>query len=466
MTKAQHYRTTLHLALPVMLGQLGHIMAGVADSVMVGQLGTHPLAAVALANSIVTIFMLFGIGAAFGLTPLVANADGKSRTHLPGTLFFHGLYTHLGMGVGLFLLAAGTIPLLGYMGQDAEVVSITGPYMLIISFSIVPLMVYLSFKQFAEGLSRTKAAMTISIACNLLNVVLNYIFIFGKLGIEPMGIIGAGWATLIARSLMAVSMGIYVMRNKKFAVHGLRLFGNKFRRKVSRRILQVGLPTGLQFIFEVSAFSLAAIFAGMLGAKALAAHQIAINIASVSYMAVTGLGAAAAVRVGNQAGRRDEKNLRDASTTIFKMAIIWMSFTGVIIFFFREQLASFYSNDPDVLVLAAQMLLIAVVFQLSDGLQAVALGALRGFTDVRVPTFITFVAYWIITLPAAYMLSQYTSLEAIGIWIALAGGLTISAVWLTARFFGLVKRFSGQYPAGENPVPAAAVHAAGKISGD
>jgi multidrug resistance protein, MATE family len=184
----------------------------------------------------------------------------------------------------------------------------------------------------------------------------------------------------------------------------------------------------------------------MLGAKALAAHQIAINIASVSYMAVTGLGAAGAVRVGNQLGKRDARNLRMASTTIFRMAAIWMGFAGVVIFIFRESLAGFYTDDPEVLALAMSMLLIAVVFQLSDGMQAVALGALRGFTDVRVPTFITFVAYWLITLPAAYLLSQHTALGAIGIWVALASGLTISAIWLMLRFFNMVAKTVKRYP--------------------
>jgi MATE family multidrug resistance protein len=442
MTRAQHYKINLKLALPVMLGQLGHIMASVADSVMVGQLGTVPLAAVALANSIVVIFMLFGIGLAMGITPLVANAAGKRRAHLQGTLFYHGIYTHLAVGVALFLLSAAMIPALNFLGQDPAVISLTGPYMFLIALSVVPFMLFLSFKQFAEGLEHTRIAMAVSIVCNLINVLLNYILIFGKLGFEPLGILGAGYATLIARTLMALAMGTYVLLHKRFRPYKLRVFGGTFRNKVSRRILQVGVPTGLQFIFEVSAFSLAAVFAGMLGAKALAAHQIAINIASVSYMAVTGLGAAAAVRVGNQVGRGDVRNLRMASTTIFRMATIWMGFAGLVIFLFRGELAGFYSSDPDVLALAGSMLLIAVVFQLSDGLQAVALGALRGFTDVRVPTFITFVAYWLITLPAAYLVSQHSSLGALGIWVALAGGLTISAALLMLRFFSLMKRFN------------------------
>ncbi len=447
MTRPEHYRTNLRLAIPVMLGQLGHIMASVADSVMVGQLGTIPLAAVALANSIVVIFMLFGIGATLGITPLVANADGKNRHNLQSSLFFHGFLSHMLLGILLFVLATAMIPALQFMRQDPAVVDSTGPYMFMIALSILPFMGFLSFKQFAEGLSHTRAAMVVSIVCNLLNIALNYVLIFGHWGFPELGILGAGYATLIARGLMALSMGAYIFLHPRFRRYGLRLWGFAFRQNVVRRILQVGIPTGFQFIFEVSAFSLAAVFAGMLGAKALAAHQIAINIASVSYMAVTGLGAAAAVRVGNQLGRRDPVNLRMASTTIFRMAALWMALAGCIIFVFRHQLAGFYSDDAEVLALAGRMLLVAVVFQLSDGMQAVALGALRGFTDVRVPTFITFVAYWIITLPAAYLLSQHTPLGAMGIWFALAGGLTISAVWLMTRFFSMSRRFTSKMTA-------------------
>jgi multidrug resistance protein, MATE family len=218
----------------------------------------------------------------------------------------------------------------------------------------------------------------------------------------------------------------------------------QFRKVVVQKLLNIGIPSGLQYIFEVSAFSLAAIFAGMLGAKALAAHQIAINLASISYMAATGLGAAAAVRVGNQLGRKDPKNLLIASKSIFSLTIIWMSFTGIILYLFRFQLTSFYNDDPEVLNLAASMLIVAVFFQLSDGLQAVTLGALRGFTDVRIPTVITFVSYWVLTLPCAYLVSQFTSVGAMGIWYALAGGLTISAALLIYRFRKLLVRFIAQ----------------------
>ncbi|NEN24645.1 MATE family efflux transporter [Cryomorpha ignava] len=441
MTVREHYKTNMRIALPVMIGQLGHTMVSVADSIMVGQLGTIELAAVALGNSLFAIFMVFGIGITSGITPLVAKADGMKSKHLQGVLLRHGFWVNLVASIVLFAIISFLTPVLYLLDQDPGVVPLAQPYLIILSGSIIPLMMFMTFKQFAEGLSDTKVAMVVIVGCNLVNVGLNYVFIFGKLGFEPMGLIGAGWATLIARILMFIVMWIYVRRANRFKMYNLRIRVTRFRKTVTMRLLQVGIPSGLQYIFEVSAFSLAAIFAGMISATALAAHQIAINIASVSYMAVTGLGAAATVRIGNQAGQRDFLNLKLAASTIFKMGIAWMALTGLIILIFKNQLAGFYSTDPDVLALAGKMLIVVVIFQLSDGIQAVGLGALRGFTDVKIPTYITFAAYWLFTLPLAFYLSQYTVLGAMGIWYALAAGLTVSAILLVSRFKRLLADF-------------------------
>lgn len=422
-----------------MVGQLGHIMVGVADSIMVGQLGTDQLAAVGLGNSVYSIFMVFGLGVAFGITPLVAKADGMKSRHLQGVLLRHAFWVNLTISILLFLILLAISPSLYIFGQDPVILPFAEPYLIVLSASIIPLMVFTTFKQFAEGLADTKTAMVIIVGCNLLNILLNYVFIFGHFGFPELGVPGAAWATLIARILMAIVMWAYIKKSPKFKMYKLRIRIHRYRNQITRRLLQVGLPTGLQYIFEVSAFALAAIFAGMLSATALAAHQIAINIASVSYMAVTGLGAAATVRIGNQAGKRDWKNLRIAARTIFVIAIAWMTLTGILIFFFRNDLAGFYSSDMAVLALAKKMLIVVVLFQLSDGVQAVALGALRGLTDVKIPTYITFVAYWLFTLPLAFYLSQYTALGAMGIWYSLAAGLTISGALLLIRFSRLVK---------------------------
>jgi MATE family multidrug resistance protein len=444
----KHYITNLKIAVPVMIGQLGHITVSVADSVMVGTLGTIPLASAALANSLFAVFMVFGIGVIFAITPLVANADGKRGKHLQGIILHHGFWISAVLGVILFLLISALGPFLHLMKQDPGVVPLTLPYLNIISASVIPLLIFLSFKQFAEGLSDTRVAMLISVGCNLLNIGFNYLLIFGNFGFPELGLNGAGWATLLARILMMAAMWWYVMRNQRFAKYNISLFTRRVRQTVARRIIDVGVPSGLQYIFEVAAFSIAAVLAGMISASALAAHHIAINIASVSYMAATGLGAAASVRIGNQMGRRDPANLKRAARTLFAMTAGWMAFAGLIILLFRGQLAGFYSEDALVIDLAVKMLFVVVLFQLSDGLQAVGLGALRGFQDVRIPTLITFIAYWVITLPAAWFLSQKTDAGVMGIWYALAGGLTISAVLLLYRFMRLTKKFDQRWSSG------------------
>lgn len=441
----KHLRTNLHIAVPVMIGQLGHIAVSVADSVMVGQLGTLPLAAAALANSLFSVFMVFGIGVVMGITPLVANAEGRGGRNLQAVVLQHGFWIGLGLGVVLFFGSMTLGPFIHLLGQDEGVVPLTLPYLAIISASVIPLVVFLVFKQFAEGLSDTRTAMVISIGCNVLNIGLNYLLIYGNWGFPELGLNGAGWATLIARILMMAAMWWYVFRHARFAKFKLKLWGATLRMKVARRILDLGVPSGLQYIFEVGAFSAAAVLAGMISAPALAAHHIAINIASVSYMAATGLGAAASVRIGNQLGRRDAMNLRRASLTLFAMTAGWMAFAGLVILTFNKPLAGFYTDDPVVLRLAAQMLMVVVLFQLSDGLQAVGLGALRGLQDVKIPTLITFLAYWVLTLPAAYLFSQHSSLGVMGIWYALAGGLTVSAVLLLARFWRLQRRFAERW---------------------
>lgn len=424
-----------------MIGQLGHITVSVADSVMVGQLGTIPLAASALANSLFAIFMVFGIGVSFGITPLVAQADGRQNKHLQALVLHHGFWVNLLVSLFLFVSIIALGPMLTLLDQDAEVVSLTLPYLNIISASVIPLIVFMTFKQFAEGLSDTRMAMFVSVGCNLVNVGLNYLLIYGNWGFPELGLNGAGWATLVARILMVATMWIYVYNHRKFADLNLKLFHRNFRRRIVGKLLSLGIPSGLQYIFEVSAFSMAAIFAGMISATALAAHHIAINIASVSYMTVTGIGAAATVRVGNQMGRKDPDTLKQAANSIFMMGLVWMLMAGAAIFVFRGHLAGFYSDDPEVLMMAGQMLIIVVLFQISDGLQAVALGALRGFQDVRIPTLITFVAYWLLTMPMAYFLSQHTSVGVMGIWYALAGGLSLSAGMLVVRFYRIWNQF-------------------------
>ncbi|MCH7411593.1 MATE family efflux transporter [Belliella sp. DSM 111904] len=434
-----HFSKTFTLAYPVMLSQLGQVLVGVADSMMVGRLGAIPLAAASLANSIFFVVLMFGIGVSMAITPLVAMADGKKKDNKIGRLFRHGFVINTATAFILFILITLFTPLLKFMDQPEEVVTFAIPYLIIITISILPFMFFQTFKQFAEGLSQTKQAMYITLVCNALNVFLNWVMIYGNLGFPALGLNGAGWATLISRILMGIIIAYYVFKSKRYKRFDLGFRIKKFSFPMVSKMIRIGVPTGFQYIFEVGAFSTAAIMMGWIGVTALAAHQIAINLASISYMMASGLSSAAMVRVGNQLGRNDIKTLREAGFTVFAMVALFMLISAFIFIVFREFLPSLYIDDPVVISMSASLLVIAGIFQLSDGIQVVGLGALRGMADVKVPTIITLIAYWVIGLPLGYFFAFILDLKELGVWYGLLIGLSITGVMLLVRFHTLSK---------------------------
>ena len=427
-----HVKTTLLLAYPVMLSQLGHILVSVSDSVMVGALGAEPLAAVSLASGLVSLGLMFGIGVSIAITPLVAASDGGDTTHDRAQIFRHGLVINILTGLGLVALLAGSAGLLPWLNQPPAVVELAIPYLLITAVSLVPFMFFQTFRQYAEGLSFTRTAMVVTLSANLLNVLLNYLLIYGYGWIPALGIDGAGVATLASRVVMAGVMMLYVSRAPWFRWPPLQL--QTLQRGLTVRMLRIGVPTGFQYIFEVGAFSFASIMMGWLGTRALAAHQIALNLAAVSYMVATGLAAAATVRVGNQLGRRDMPNLRRVGNSALLMSTVLMGTSAGIFLLLNDTLPLLYVDEVPVIDLAASLLVIAAFFQLSDGVQAVALGILRGMADVKIPTLITLIAYWGVGLPVAYGLAFPLGWGAPGIWVGLLISLTLAAVLLVLRF--------------------------------
>ncbi|WP_339869577.1 MATE family efflux transporter [uncultured Algoriphagus sp.] len=440
MTIKDHFSTTFTLAFPVVLSQLGQVLVGVADSMMVGRMGAVPLAAASLGNSIFFVILMFGMGISMGITPLVSVAEGKGKFKRIGHLFQHGLWINISTAVLLTIVVIGLSQGLHFLDQPEEVVRLTIPYLYIITASLLPFMIFQSFKQLAEGISQTKQAMYVTIFCNLVNVFLNWVLIYGNLGAPEMGLNGAGLATLISRILMPIMMGLYVMRSKRYSIFNLQLGIGKLRFLLLNRILKIGVPTGFQYIFEVSAFSAAAIMMGWIGVNALAAHQIAINLASVSYMMVSGLSTAGMIRVSNQIGRNNFRGMREAGMVVFGMVLVFMTITGLIFILMRFYLPTLYIDSEEVVALSASLLIIAGLFQLSDGVQVAGLGVLRGLEDVRFPTLITLVAYWVIGLPLGYFLAFELGFAEKGIWYGLLIGLSVTAVVLFYRFHKLSNR--------------------------
>lgn len=437
-----HFRKNFLLAYPVVLSQLGHIMVSVFDSLMVGQIGTIPLAAASLGNSIFTITLVFGLGVSYSITPLIAAADGRRNYTRISLLLLNGLFSNLLLGVILFIAGYFLSPYITWLNQPEEVVRQAVPYINILFLSMVPLMVFQAFRQFAEGLSLTKQAMYISIIANALNIVLNYILIYGKLGFEPMGLVGAGWATLISRVIMALMMGGYVFYGKRFAAFHRFLTFRHLSFVHMYHIFRLGLPISGQMVFEMGAFSFSAIMIGWLGARELAAHQIAINVASVTYMMASGIAAAATIRVGNQKGLGNFRAMQVAGNSSFMMGVLFMILSGLLMIAGKNFIPSLYLDDPLVIELASTLLIIAALFQISDGVQVVGLGALRGLEDVRIPGLISLVAYWVIGLPVGYILCFKLGFGVHGVWTGLLVGLSVAAILLFWRFKMLSSRLS------------------------
>ena len=440
-TYRTQYGVSLKLAYPVMVGQLGQILVSVADSIMVGKfLGTIPLAAISLAVSILIIPMVFAIGVAFGLTPLIAGADGKDDPAEAVKYFKNGLVLNSVLGLVVYGVLAIFAQFAHLLGQDERVVTEAMPYLHIVGFSIVPMMAFFAFKQFAEGLSDTKAGMRVSLVANLLNILLNYPLITGWGPFPELGLAGAAVSTLGTRFLMVAGMAIYIRKHKKFAAYWSHWRSTEITWRSIRDILAIGVPSGLQLVFEAGAFAMSGVIVGMIGPVQQAAHQIALNIASVSYMMVSGLGAAATIRVGNQLGKRDIPMLRLAGQSLFHLTLAMMVLTMILLIGLRNFLPEFYSSDPEVLQYTAVLMIAAGIFQLPDGLQATTLGALRGVQDVNIPTIIAFVAYWVIAVPMCYYLGITEKMGPLGVWIGLTIGLVLASIALYWRFQHKVRR--------------------------
>lgn len=430
----QDISDTFKLAYPVIIGQLGIIMMGVVDSMMVGRLGPVPLAAASLGNSLIFIILIIGIGSSIVVSPLVAILVGGKRFSECGTYFRQSLVVNVSLSIvmiGIILLGVNFIHLLK---QPPEIIELTITYMTIVGLSAFPLMIYQTYKQFIEGLSVMKPAMVIALTANVVNAFFNWVLIFGKLGFPELGIAGAAWATFASRVFMAAGLMLYVMSNQKFKQYDVNFHFRGVDFNIIKKIMRLGLPSGFQYFFEVGAFSFAVIMIGWIGSNELAAHQIAINLASISFMAVLGISQAASIRVGNAMGEKSIYKVRKAGFTGIILGASIMFIAGLIFIILNKFLPTLYINDKNVIEIASRLIIIAALFQLSDGTQAVGIGVLRGLTDVKGPTIITFIAYWVISLPVAYLLAFNFNLGVEGVWIGLLIGLTASALMLTFRF--------------------------------
>ncbi|APG60147.1 MATE family efflux transporter [Christiangramia salexigens] len=436
----KEFGKNLNIAYPVMLGQLGHVMVGLVDNLMIGRLGAAPLAAVSLGNALVFIAMSMGIGFSFAITPLIAEADGADDLEDGRSFFHHGLILSTINGFLLFLLLLAAKPILYYLDQPEEVVELAIPYLNIVAFSMLPLMAFQAFKQFADGLSQTRYAMYATLLANIVNVVFNYFLIYGIWFFPRLELEGAAWGTLISRFFMLWFVWEILRRKSKFVEYFKWSKKEMLRWDIFKRLLSLGFPTALQMLFEVAIFTATIFLAGNLGTNPQAANQIALNLASMTFMIAVGLGVTATIRVGNQVGLKRFRELRRIGFSIFLLVFLIEAVFAILFILLKDILPVFYIDNAEVIGLAAQLLIVAALFQLSDGIQVVILGALRGLQDVKIPTVICFISYWIIGFPVSYYYGQPEQLGSMGIWFGLLAGLTSSALLLYFRFNYLSKK--------------------------
>lgn len=445
----KEFKYNWQLAAPVMLGMLGHTFVSFIDNIMVGQLGTAELAAVSLGNSFMFIAMSLGIGFSTAITPLVAEADSEGDFIKGKSSFKHGLFLCTVLGIALFLMVFLAKPLMYLMKQPIEVVELAIPYLNLVAFSLVPLIIFQGFKQFSDGLSLTKFPMYATILSNLVNVLLNYLLIFGKFGFPEMGIVGAAYGTLASRIIMVWYLWFLLKRKEKSKdfVTNIKFF--VLDKLMLKKILNLGTPSAMQMLFEVAMFTAAIWLSGLLGKNPQAANQIALNLGSMTFMVAMGLSVACMVRVGNQKGLKKYVDLRRIAFSIFLLGIIIAFGFALMFFALHDYLPRLYvdlddvknfADNSEVVAIASKLMIAAAIFQLNDSVQVVFLGALRGLQDVKIPMFLTFIAYWVIGFPISWFLGKEEAYGSFGIWLGLLAGLTMASILLFLRFNYLSKR--------------------------
>lgn len=439
----------LKLAIPVITALLGHTFVQLVDNIMVGQLGTASLAAISLGNSFFWVAMSIGIGFSTAITPLIAETDGQGNTAKGRKVLIHGLLSCTFLGIILSISVLLAQPLLYEMGQPEQVVDFAYKYLFWVGISLVPLLIFQAFKQFSDGLSYTKPSMYASLLANIFNVILNYMLIFGNWGAPAMGIEGAAIGTLISRVLALFFMISYLFIDKKFSPYVRNITRRGLDKLLFIKIFKLGFPSAAVMFFEVTFFTCAVWLSGLLGKNPQAANQIALNLSTVTFMFAMGFGVAAMIRVGNQKGKKNYMELRRVALSMFLLIFLFDIIFCALFLVFNDQLPWLYldlessSNVSDiyqVVSLSASLLIISGFFQISDGLQAVVLGALRGLQDVNIPALIAFFSYGLIGLPISYILGIKLEYNVMGIWIGLLSGLTTSSILLFLRFQYLTKK--------------------------
>ena len=441
MTLRKEAFTTWKLSAPIILGEITQMALGIIDSIMVGKISYQQLAAAALVNSVLNIPFVLGFGMTMSVSQTVSMANGRRDSLKVSHYLYNGFWL---CTIAALLIAVGlqfSKNILFHLGQDIEVATLGAPYLQIMGWSIIPMMMFISLKQFADGLERTRTAMLLSIAALPINIFINWLLVYGNGGFPRLELTGAGYGTLITRILILLIFMVVLFVHPFFKRY-MAVRKNQWTLQLHtiKELLHIGIPSSLQATMESGAFAVSSIIIGTLGAIQLAAHQIALSCASLAFMVSWGLAQGASIRVSNAWGRNNWKDINIIGKSTLISSVIY-GILGVLFFVsFRYTLPLAFNNDATVIALASVLMLYAAVFQISDATQVIAVGLLRGIKDVKVPTLYIAIAYWVVGIPVGCLMAFTFKMGAAGMWIGFVSGLTFSSLFLNYRFFKLLNQ--------------------------
>ena len=435
-----HIKNTIYLAWPLVITQVGYIITGMVDTVFLGKIGAAEQAACILSNNLYILLLVFGIGVSYATTPLVTSANQNMDLLKKASLFKNSIFLNVSVSIICFILLFLSSGLLKYMHQPEDVIKLAVPFFNVLIFSMIPISLFFTCKQYCEGLSNTRMALFISIIGNVINIVLNYLLIYGKFGFPELGYIGSAWASFISRVFMGFSFLYLIFKSpvtKEISVVYNRV---KINKKELFHLAKIGLNAGLQLTFEVAAFVIAGLMAGTFGKEQIDAHGIALSIAAFTYMFASGISSASSIRVGIYKAQDNWLEIKQAAFSSIKLVMLIMGGFAILFLMINNFLPKVFSSDLQIVNLASKLLIIAALFQLFDGIQVTIVGILRGLEDFKIPTLISLVGYWIIALPLAYWLAFILKLETVGVWIGLLFSLIFAAIILFWRLNYLINK--------------------------
>ena len=434
------YKRNLKVAIPIILSQLGGAIVQLFDSIMVGSLGTIPLAAVAFASAVFVIGFLFAIGLLQSIMPLVGYAYIQENKINTITYFQNSFSVTLAVSIIMSTILYLISFVMEDMGQNAEVAKMAIPYYRLVVYSLTPFLFFEAMRQFLAGLGNTSVAMWITLIANIVNIIFNYIFIYGKFGFPEMGATGAGASTLLSRCIMPIMIAFAIYHKKTWRNYWNGMSWHLFSKKHFREMFRYGIPIALRTVLEVSAFAISGIMIGWLGASPQAANQLVSNMSHMTFMIVLGISSATTIRVSHQYGKKDYHALKMAANASIHLAFLNGIVMGSLLILFRYPIIHWFTNDPEVVAIAARLLIFSGAFQIFDGLQSVGIGILNGLTDVKHTMIYAFISYICINLPLGYILAFKMDFGPDGIWIAFIFGLATAAVLLHQRCYKLISK--------------------------